>query len=515
MSGLFSLNQLQNMAASGDVPPHALLWHSGWTDFQPLSTVPELANAAQSKRFAGGGNTLGGGIPGAASLAGRKPVFAPITSAANVGDEERTDTNISTGKFKTGAAGGAGLKNLLEKFTAKFSKKKASAAPRAAGEKTRTGLVGQPTFTKGSGKVAPKGGKAESLKRVLMLVFFFTLLAAGGYGYLTFFASPIPSDLDVIADDMELLKETVKAPAAEGGRLYLAPARGTDETPADDNAPKFYVGTNLPAGTAISLSIVGKPGSLVNRVSFEKQFSAVVGENHLAVFERLEDEGKPLPMGEYAVKVNADGATPLSFDRFMGGKKGAVYQDRLKKYKDKLQAEYDKEMQELRETIDTLKALSGDTAKKIAEYKAGWNNQANRARLQSDWKSFGGSAQAMLTQLDQKLKARDAAGGATYQPNAFKDVGTTLAQLQQLVLAHGQRLGGAAPTVNFDELESFVQAGVAGLEQTLTQALMKSPFDVLGAKSGQDGGAASGGNPAAPPAGSAPESAAPATPADI
>ncbi|RZA06844.1 MAG: DUF4339 domain-containing protein, partial [Proteobacteria bacterium] len=80
VSGLFSLNQLQNMAASGDVPPHALLWHSGWTDFQPLSTVPELANAAQSKRFAGGGNTLGGGIPGAASLAGRKPVFAPITS---------------------------------------------------------------------------------------------------------------------------------------------------------------------------------------------------------------------------------------------------------------------------------------------------------------------------------------------------------------------------------------------------------------------------------------------------
>jgi hypothetical protein len=537
VSGLYSLNQLRNMAAGGEVPPHAMLWHSGWTDFQPLSAVPELSGAAQAKRLAsmpnygsssfGGssGSTFGGTNTGltAGGGVGRKPVFAPITASANVGDDEKTDTGIDAGGARGGGSDGekgAGLKNLLAKITEKFSKKKP--APKG-GEKTRTGLSTQPSFTKGSGKVAPKGGGAAgSAKRIAMLIGFFLLLGGGGYGYLQFFASPIPADLDVLPDDLELLKETVKAPAAEGGRLYLAPAKGTDENPADDSAPKFYVGSNLPAGTPVSMAIVGKPGSLVNRVSFEKQFSAVVNEGHLAVFERLEDDGKPLPMGEYSVKVSAEGAAPLAFDRFMGGKKGAVYQDRLKKYKDKLQADYDREMQELRETIDTLKQLSADTTKKIAEYKAGWNAPANRARLTADWKTFSSGAQLMLTQLDQKLKARNASGVVTYQPRAFQDVGTTVAQVQQLIQAHGKRLEGVAPTVNLDELEGFVTSGVASLEQSLAQALVKSPFDVLGTKGGQDGGATNGAAPeatAAPANGNsasvaAPEAAAPAaTPA--
>ena len=456
VNGLYSLNQLKSMAAAGDVPPTSMLWHAGWTDFQPLASVPELASVRAAKRS---GNTVGSGVM-------KRPAgLAPITAAANVGDDDDTDTNIGAPSDEPGSRG---LKGVLAKVAGIFKRKPKELKPDA----------GKPSFTKGKGKVTPKGGLVAKIKRVAAISFLLLLVAGGGAAYFLFLASPLPRDLDVIPEDLEQMTETVKAPETEGGRLYLAPARGTEEVPADDTSPKFYVATNLAEGTAVTMQITGKPGSLVNRTSFTKQYFANVGANKLAVFERLDDDGKPLPMGEYSVKVTAGGATPLSFDRFMGGRKSAAYQDRLKKYKDKLQGDYDKEMQELREMIDTLKGIHSDMAKRLADYKVVGTVAANRPRLQADWRGFGPTSLGILTQLDQKLKGRNASGASTFHPRAFQDVATTLAQLQQLLQAHGQRVEGQLPAANPDELDASVQAGITSLEQLLAQLLVKSPFDL-------------------------------------
>lgn len=457
VNGLYSLNQLKNMAAAGDVPPTAMLWHAGWTDFQPLAAVPELG-AVKAGAARRSGNTMGSGIT-------KRPGLAPITAAANVGEDDITDTNINAPE---GESGGKGLKAVIAKVTALLKRKPKELKPDP----------GKPSFTKGKGKVTPKGGLASKIKRVAAVMFLLLVVAGGGAAYYLFLASPLPRDLDVLPDDLEQMTEVVKAPETEGGKLYLASARGTEEMPADDVNPKFYVATNLAEGTPVVIELTGKPGSLVNRTTFTKQYSSSVGKNKLAVFERLDDDGKPLPMGEYAVKVSAGGATPLAFDRFMGGRKSAAYQDRLKKYKDKLQGDYDKEMQELREMIDTLKQIHGDLAKRLADFKVVGALPSNKVRLQSDWKGFGPPSLAMLTQLDQKLKARNATGGATFHPRAFQDVATTMGQLQQLLTAHGQRIDGMAPSANPDELDAAVLAGITSLEQLLAQLLVKSPFDL-------------------------------------
>jgi hypothetical protein len=371
--------------------------------------------------------------------------IAPITAHANVGDDDPTDTNLAAPK-----------PGFLGRIRSLFQRK---AKPKAAAAYGQAKL-GQ--------KKSGKAGLRPSARRLGTAFGIIGVLGAAAAAYFFFFSSPIPSDLDVIPDHMDSLRAVVKLPVAQGKKLFLAEAKGTLDDPADPTSPKFYVATNAPEGTEVKIHVVGKPGTLVNRINFE-----------LAVFERVDDGGKPIPMGYYKMTVTADGAEPLSFDDyFLGGRKGGVYQSRLGKYKEKLQGDYDKEMQELRETIDTLKNLQAEVSKRIADYKANLRSGPARARVAGDWRGFVGGAQVMATQLDTRLKSRLAAADATYYPRAFQDAAATLAQLQQLMDLQSKRLAGDA-SANPDNLEGLAQAGVISLEQVLSQALVRSPIDVL------------------------------------
>jgi hypothetical protein len=468
VSGLHSLNRLKALAGDGEIPPDAMLWRPGWSDFQIVSAVPEVGSARRQRKMTSnqsGANSQANLNSGKTGLLQRGGL-APITAGANVGNDEPTDPKLEIG----GSLGG--FKGLLARVKGLMRRK----------ESARQAKV---TSTKFTAK-AVSGGVKDKVKKLALVFGVLAVLAAGGAGYIFFFSSPIPSDLDVIADDLEAMNIVAAAPKDAGSKLHLALARGTEDNPADDTAPKFYVATNLPEGTPITLALTGKSGTLVNRITFEKAYTAPVGKNKMAVFERVQDDGKPLPMGEYTLKLSADGSEPVTLERFLGGKKGGLYNDRLKKYKDRLQAEYDKEMQELREYIDTLKSVQADVSRRMAEYKSGWAAPAGRARILADWKSYSLTALGMITQLDTKLKGRNAP--QIFQPRAFEDVVTTLSQLQQLIQIHSQRLEGATPAANPEEIEGLATAGVLSLEMFLTQALVKSPFEVLGAESLPAGG---------------------------
>lgn len=488
VSGLHSLHKLKALAAEGEIPPDAMLWHAGWPDFQPLAAVPEVA-AARKPRKAGAPQRSG--TTGATQ---RPRGFAPLAAGADIGNDEPTDTGIR-------APSSGGIKGILARISGLISKKKAK-APAAAVGKAKTSL-------------SVKSSAGGAVKRIVGVAVALAVVG-GGAAYFVLFSSPIPSDLDVIPDDLENMRAVASGSTGQG-QLFLALARGTEDDPADDTSPKFYVATTLPEGSSVSLDLVGQPGTLVNRVSFEKTFTATVGKKHLAVFDKISDDGKPLPMGEYVLKVSAEGAEPLTNNRFLGGKKGGAYNDRLKRYKEKLQGEYDKEMQELREYVDTLKTLHAEVAKRLAEFKA--MTPATRAKVAYDWKSFAPSAQAMIAQLDQKVRARASGATALYHPRAFQDVNSSLSQMQQLVALHGQRVEGAAPAQNVDEVDGLVQASLISLEQWIAQALVKSPFEVMSAPAAPAGAAthaptaAPTGTTAAPAPTTAPTAAPAAVPA--
>ncbi|MGZ3703301.1 MAG: GYF domain-containing protein, partial [Bdellovibrionota bacterium] len=461
VSGLHSVRKLKELASQGEIPPDAMVWHPGWSDFEPVSRVPQVDGARKSgaSKATVGSTRTGITRPGIA-------MSAQSNNALDNNDEEPTDTGIqapSPGGFR-------GLLFKIHSLSEKFKKKKAAAIKgKAAVAQAAKGKIGAPM---GKGKAAVGG----SVKRMTSLLLVLLVLGGGaGAAYLFLFSSPISSSLDVSEEEREKMVEVVTM--KDGHKLYLAQAKGTDENPADPTSPKYYVASNLPEGTKISLVLTGNPGTLVNKISFEKTFTANVEKEHVAVFDKINDNGKPL-WGEFTLKLSTEGGDSAeTLTRFIGIK-GAPYQKRLKTFKDSIQGDYDKEITELREYITTLKNLQTEASKQIADYKRDWMTAALRTKISGDWASFTKTSQTLLSQLETNLKTRQSGDAQPkFHGRAFQDVSTTVGQLQQLVKVHGERLTGSTPSGNPDELDGLVQAGVQALEAWLASAVAKTPFD--------------------------------------
>jgi hypothetical protein len=480
VSGLHSLRRLKDLAGSGEVPTDAMLWHPGWSDFQPISSVPQVASARKS----GGGMTRGISAPAGGTRTGiTRPGMTMSAQSNSALDRDNDDEPTDTGIEAPPPPGFKGILFRIHTFVEKLKRRSAKGKQDAAALKGKAGFapVGSPK------KTASKGKEGGSAKRLAMALGILLVLGGGGAAaYFLLLTSPIPSNIDVSDFNREQMVNVVTL--KEGHKLFLARARGTDENPADPNSPTFYVASNFPEGTQVTLAIAGVTGTMVNKTSFEKSITATVDKIHLATFDKISDEGKPL-WGEFSIKVSAEGADPVEGKPFFIGSKSAAYRTRLKTYKDSIQADYDKEIGELREYIPTLKGLQVEASKQIADYKAGWATPSLRAKITTDWANFTKTSTVLLAQLEAPAKARQPGGSneAKFHGRAFQDVGTTVGQLQQLVKVHGERLAGsAAPSGNADEIDGLVQAGVQALESWLALAVAKTPFD---AAKPSDGGA--------------------------
>ena len=206
-------------------------------------------------------------------------------------------------------------------------------------------------------------------------------------------------------------------------------------------------------------------------------------------------------MGEVNVKVTAEGAEPFDAGKRFIGNKGGAYQKRLKAFKDSVQGDYDKEVAEIREFITTLKNLQVEASRHVAQYKKDGGVASLKNKLKVEWDTFSKGAQPLLSQMDTNLKAKQAPDKqAKYHGRAFQDVSTSLAQLDQLIKAQGEKISGGTTTTNVDELDGLLQAGVQALEVWLAQAVSKTPFD----SAPSDPGKAPQGASPAPAAGNAP-----------
>ncbi|MGZ3713612.1 MAG: GYF domain-containing protein, partial [Bdellovibrionota bacterium] len=437
VSGLYSLERLKQLATEGEIPVDARLWRVGWTDFQLLSSMPAVASARRSKPAGSTRTALRAG-----GIVARPGGIAPITSNADIGNDEPTDPQISAPKKSRFG--------FLDKLKTMFKRK--AKAPVTL--KTGAVMIGKKSLG-GPGIGAAVGA---AFKKVALLLLLLAVVGGGTAGYFFFFGSPIPSNLDVLPDDKENLALLVKEPVSKGKKFAVAQARGTEDNPADDTSPKFYVATNMPEGTKINLTLSGKPGTLVNKINFEKTYTAPVAKTQIATFE-LQDDGKPLAMGEYAMKVTAEGADAYEVNKFLGGKKGAVYERRLKQYREKLEKEYADEVEELREFVSTLKNIQVPLEKHLDAFKTTLRSPADHGHELADWKTFVASFDGMTTQLESKLKSHLDAPDQSYYPRAYQDIAATLGQLRALAKGNAERMSGAASSVNFDEVLGLVQAG--------------------------------------------------------
>ncbi len=452
VSGPFSMEQLAEMAKAGELEEDFELWAPGMTDFQSGKQFPSLA---KQKKSAGGGlkstlNTLTKGLNKAAGAASKKTGLPKTVNPA--ADDEVTDPGIEMPAKNGGVL--AKLKNL-------FAKKAAKKAAPAAFKGVAT--------TKKITKASSSGGAGAMVKRLVMVLVVVGLLGGAGSAYFMFFMSSIPNMEDVRPGDFEQIKAVAKESLKAGAKTFLAISQ------ADDINPTYYFASNLPEGTVVSMLATGAPGTLVNAVGFEKKLTAPVMKTHIATFGPLENEGKPFPMGEYTLEITADNGVKLEQKVFIGGKRtGPTYERRMKQYKDKLQASYDQEIQELRELIQTLKSTHDDLVKKVGEYKGN--------RSLASWRGFANNFVAITGQLDQKLKDKVAALATAekYYPGTYKDIQTMLGQLvQYFQLENAQVETGKVQ--NTAELHALTQAGIQSLDQFLAQALVRSPLDVLAA----------------------------------
>jgi|GEM_PF-4044962 len=503
VSGMHSLNKLKELASSGEIPPDAMVWHSGWNDFQPVSTVASI-DAARKKAGTKTNTKTSMTRPG-------MMVSGQSNQAVTGDDEEPTDTDIE-------APPPPGIKGVIFKLKGLLKRKKkpapaAAPAPAPAPGKGKVTLapVGAPK------KTAFAGPKGTAAKRIAAVLIGIAVLGGIGFGAWKFLlSSPLPSDLDVSEEDKAALTELVKTKLEGQAKLAIAQAKGSEDSPADPTSPKYYVASNLAEGATVTLTVTGTPGTLVNRTSFEKSFTATIDKTHLATFDQIKDDGKPL-WGDFSLKASADGADPVELKGMFIGAKGPSYQNRLKQFKESVQGEYDKEVEELRQFITTLKSEQADASRLIKEYKELWAIPANRTKVNADWTQFNSKSQNFLGQVEQKLKERmSGQAPPKYHARAFQDVSTTLGQVQQLVKSHGERLAGSTSTSgNPDELDGLVQAGVLALETWLAQAVSKSPFDAsrpANDKLPSPPPAGGGVTPPAPEAPSMPQTPANATP---
>jgi hypothetical protein len=194
----------------------------------------------------------------------------------------------------------------------------------------------------------------------------------------------------------------------------------------DELNPSFVITSNLPDGAELVLMLRGKEGTLLNAITFEKKVIAEI-QGHVAVAQKFTYEGnKPLPRGEYILAVYESDKQPIEVKEvlasaeakgskfrakndlvpaqkvafsvdtyFLGGKKDATYQARLKDFNDRIRGKLTQEANELRQVALFLESLANDGANQFSALA----QQASGTAKTAAWKTWSEKHAKMITQL--------------------------------------------------------------------------------------------------------------------
>lgn len=461
ISGPYSFNKLVEMASRGEIKEGFELWRPGLTNFLPGTQYPNISLKSGKTEFSAQ-KTLQSQTAGAGGLSTliKKSGVQPAKGAAIASTEEPTDNAI----IRPAKA------SFLDKIKALFTKKK-SASAAAPAKKSNVGAL---------------------VKRFAVYVVLLVLVGGAGAYYWVMIRSPIPELEDVTPDAYEILKEAVRS--SESGKLSIAVSQ------EDLFNPKIYAASNLPEGTLLTLHLDGIAGKLVNSLDFDIKVNSPVAKTKLTTFGPISQDGKPIPMGEYVVTISdSSGKQYFEKQMFLGGPKGPIYERRMKQYQEKLQANYDAEIQELRELVATLKGLREDVERKLSEINAP-AAAASRANI---WSTFGGSFNLVLQQLEGKIKPKITNTNEVFYPPVYESLLSIITQLKQdydkeKMAIDANQLSVIGPSV------AGLAAQIDAQEQAVAQAVARSPLDALSGKGSKVSGASNATAPGGVPATSVP-----------
>ncbi|MBI2605831.1 MAG: DUF4339 domain-containing protein [Deltaproteobacteria bacterium] len=237
--------------------------------------------------------------------------------------------------------------------------------------------------------------------------------------------TPVEIPDDISPKDADALREAAWTPIEQGARITVALPVGAEFDPV------FVFAGNTPDGTNLDLLLKGKSGALLNARDYEARTSATF-KNHLARSAKLQlAEGKPLPRGEYtliayesdnqppevslALAATPRKATPSLIPQgksafsvdvfFLGGKRDASYEEKLKAWNEKLRAQLEAESAELRDLSATLENMANEGASKffkLSKSFTGKNPKADK-KITAEWKKYAPKYEALSNQIRQKI----------------------------------------------------------------------------------------------------------------
>ncbi len=197
-------------------------------------------------------------------------------------------------------------------------------------------------------------------------------------GYL----SPIPFIEGLSPEDVTQMRDVATQPIQSG--LSVAVIKKPQSL--ESGFPQFYIATNAPEGTVLTLQLLGKAGSLVGAPAYIKSTVMDITKGYGLTPRFTADEGKSLVRGDYVFTVEeSDGQTaevtkilnqaPVRSGSkklhhveifFVGGKKDEAYRQALQEYNESIRQKKLSEVTELDQILSTMM----DAGKEISEYLA-------------------------------------------------------------------------------------------------------------------------------------------------
>ncbi len=228
-------------------------------------------------------------------------------------------------------------------------------------------------------------------------------------------ASPITNIENVPLEKMKELRQTARTSLEQGVAIGTAVAVG------DEINPIFHVVTNMPDGVLLTMELRGKAGTLLNATSFSKTLFAEVLNHYSKTAVVYADAGKPVPRGDYMLLIyEADKQSPEAAQfiaslpakkassltppgkkifqietYFLGGKKDALYQQKLAEFNAKLVGRRSTEVSELQQVISAIESNIVEDSSKATTLSA-VRNAGQRMAL---WKQHEGRMVKLAGQL--------------------------------------------------------------------------------------------------------------------
>jgi len=318
-------------------------------------------------------------------------------------------------------------------------------------------------------------GVGPSLRRrALASAFFLLALAGAGYSYQVGvwdpWLKPGPAQLGLAgvlsSEDQQELWRAVAAPLETLGRSFAVVPFANDKA-----FPVFYLGTNLPDKTVLTVTLEGIADTLLNRISIEAKREVVVQGGVGKTTSFASPDGLPLPRGEYRVGIQGE---KFSKVLFLGGARDNTYLQELQEFHKALQAQAQNELMELKQLAVTLENQLMETNEAFGQIMQ--RAQEDAVRGERDWASFHGNWALLEKQVSEGIQGTqgdvpsERLFGKFYL--ALRDINTLVSQVHQ---KQGRCLGSQtlcteAETLDIADKTSIAQSTILALKARIQVA---------------------------------------------